>query len=369
MHQRSDGAMPARPQHFGALDLYRFIAAAGVALLHFALFARYDLTSGFGYAIGDFALFVDFFFILSGFVIGLTYSDSVATFSEVFTFLRRRIARIYPLYLLTLLIFLIPAVLGISRGQIHAIPSIIQDALLVKSWPLRSELPYNFPAWSVSVEWAMYLLFPIIMLLVNRFGLVVLVALIIIGFAGIEYALATGAISPPLWFVHISPLRALPTFSVGILIARTFRLIEIPHALLGGATLFAIVIALMVAHANTYIVLSLMAATIFVTANSYLSETPSILDSRFCLELGNASYSLYMLHAIFLTITVDFLWPHISSGQPTILYGIVVGVVLTVFSVFTFSFFEKPARDFISGRKKLFTFSKKTAGDPSEKRV
>jgi peptidoglycan/LPS O-acetylase OafA/YrhL len=360
MHQRPEAAA-SPPQHFGALDLYRFIAAAGVAMLHFSQFAKYDPTGGFGYAVGDFALFVDFFFILSGFVIGLTYSNSVATLAGIFAFLRRRIARVYPLYLLTLLIFLIPAALGISRSPIHGIPSIIQDALLVKSWPIHSELPYNFPAWSVSVEWAMYLLFPIIMFFVNRFGNLALVALIVAGFAGIEYCLVAGVISPPLWFQNVSPIRALPTFSAGILIARTFRLIVVPRALLIGSFLFVTAITLMVVHADTYIVLSLMAAAIFVTANSYLSEAPSILDSRFCLELGNASYSLYMLHALFLTITVDFLWPRVSSGQPSILYGALVGVVLVMFSVLTFSLFEKPARDFISARKKLSKLSKETA--------
>jgi peptidoglycan/LPS O-acetylase OafA/YrhL len=363
-----DGTM-SRPQHFGALDLYRFIAAAGVALLHFSQFAKYDPATGFGYAVGDFALFVDFFFILSGFVISLTYSSSVTTFSEIFTFLRRRIARIYPMYLLTLLIFLVPAALGISRGKVHGVSSIIQDALLVKSWPLHSELPYNFPAWSVSVEWAMYLLFPILMLLVRRFGNLTLVALIITGFVSVEYTLESGLINPPLWFANISPIRALPAFSAGVLIARTFRSIEIPQAALIGALLFAVTITTMILHTQNYAILLLMAATIFVTANSYVSGIPTLLDSRFCRKLGNASYSLYMLHAIFLTITIDYLWPRISSGQPTLIFAAVVGVILTVFSIFTFSHFEKPARDFISGKRRLPKLSKMTANKPSETRI
>jgi peptidoglycan/LPS O-acetylase OafA/YrhL len=363
------GGTMSRPQHFGALDLYRFIAAAGVALLHFSQFAKYDPSTGFGYAVGDFALFVDFFFILSGFVISLSYSSSVTTFSEIFTFLRRRIARIYPMYLLTLLIFLVPAALGISRGKVHSVSSIVRDALLVKSWPLHSEFPYNFPAWSVSVEWAMYLLFPIMMLLVKRFGNLVLVALTVAGFAGSEYALESGLINPPLWFANTSPLRALPAFSAGVLVASTFRSIEIPQATLLGALLFAVTITAMILHAQDYMILSLMAATIFVTANSYGSKTPAFLDSRFCRNLGNASYSLYMLQAIFLTITVDFVWPRISSAQPTLIYAAAVSVTLTVFSIFTFSHFEKPARDFISGRRRAPKLSEMTANKPSETRI
>src|SRR5439155_3018897 len=118
-----------------ALDLYRFIAAFGVAALHFAQMSKYDSESGVGYAVGNFALFVDFFFILSGFVIGLTYAESVNSAEGIFTFLRRRIARIYPLYLLTLLAFTVPAVLGVSRNPDKwTAGSILSDVLLVKNW-------------------------------------------------------------------------------------------------------------------------------------------------------------------------------------------------------------------------------------------
>lgn len=343
-------APTATKMRFGVLDLYRFVAAFGVAALHFAQFAKYDPNIGFGYAVGDFALFVDFFFILSGFVIGVNYSDRVQTMREIFTFLRRRIARVYPLYLLTLLAFVFPAWLGISKAPLRDPGSIFQDALLLSSWELNPTLPYNFPAWSVSVEWAMYVLFPFMMVLVHKLGNVALLLIIVAGFAAIEFVLQAQLIQPPLWFANISPLRAVPTFALGVLVSRYFSSIEIPHALLAGVLLFCTSVLLTIAHANVYFILALTTASIFLTANSYISGKTSMLDGRLFGLLGDASYSLYMLHAFFLTVGINMLWPHISSEGVSVAYGALLLSIATAFSLLTFSLFEKPARDLISGR-------------------
>ena len=77
--------------------------------------------------------------------------------------------------------FVFLAASGFSRGHLRSSFSILQDVMLVKSWDLNPEFPYNFPAWSVSVEWAMYLLFPVIMLAERLAGSLVLVGLMVAG--------------------------------------------------------------------------------------------------------------------------------------------------------------------------------------------
>jgi peptidoglycan/LPS O-acetylase OafA/YrhL len=341
-------------KHFGALDLYRFIAAFGVAALHFAQMSKYDPEYGFGYAVGNFALFVDFFFILSGFVIGLTYSDSVSTAAGIFTFLRRRIARIYPLYLLTLLAFMAPALFGFSRNPDKwTTASILSDVLLVKNWPVPSQLPFNFPAWSISVEWAMYLAFPLIMVLYRRAGMWALAALIVLGLAGLEYTIYAGLTDIPSWFGNISPIRALPTFCAGILISQTYDRVKIKNALWWGLSSFLLAILLMMLHANNYLAVSVVFVATFLTANAYVSAPKTVLDHPVFLTLGDASYSVYMWHAFFFTAFLDFLWPRISTGQPTLWYGAIVALGLVMFSVASYRLFERPARNFISGRKRF----------------
>lgn len=336
-----------KEQHFGALDLYRFIAAFGVATLHWSLLVGYDPAAGFGYVVNDFYIFVDFFFILSGFVIGLGYANSVASFSDIFTFLRRRIARIYPLYLLTLLIFIAPALFGVSQNpEKWTAASILKDMLLVKSWPLHSQLPFNYPAWSISVEWAMYLAFPLIMVHCRRFGPIALIAMAAVGFGVTEYLIRSGEIHE-----NLSPIRALPTFAIGMLISRYYQFARIPHALWIGVGIFCIAVLAMSVHANTYVILALFAGSIFLTANGYSDRPKTIFESPMCLTLGNASYALYMLHALFLSAFVEKAWPKLSSGQPPLWYGALIASILLPASILTFRIFERPARDFINGRR------------------
>lgn len=343
--------MNSLKHHFGALDFYRFLAAFGVAALHFSQFAKYDPSSDIGHLVGNFALFVDFFFILSGFVIALTYSDSVRSTPQIFDYLRRRIARIYPIYFLTLMVFLAPALIGASRNPGKwTTGSILSDIFLVKTWPLHAQLPFNYPAWSINVEWAMYLAFPLIMLLYRRLGIPLLICLILAGFGGIEYLMVNGGIEPPLWFANISPARALPTFAIGILIAETFRSIKIPYALPFGVAAFCCAVAATILYLNVYLILILFSASIFLTANGSAGER-TIFDTKLFSVLGNASYSLYMLHAIALTALVDIAWPKLSGSQPPLWYGAVVLLATTLAAIASFHLIENPTRDLLSGKR------------------
>lgn len=340
------------PQHFSALDFYRFVAAFGVLLLHMSEFSRYDTTFGFGNATADFYLFVDFFFILSGFVIGVTYFDRVSNGAEIYTFLRRRIARIYPLHLLTLLIYLAPAIVGkTTNAAKYDISAIAQQLLLVQSWPLNANLPFNFPAWSVSVEWAMYLLFPILSWIFFRVGALPLVAVAALGFVGIEMAMSV--VHPPLWFADTSVIRALPTFVIGVLISRFYQAFQISGGLWIGVFCFAMAIAATVMHLSPYVVLALFSATVWFTAagNAYSGRT--IFDGAISTELGNASYALYMIHSITLTAAIQFVWPRLSDSSPPIWFGLSACVGTALLAIPIFHWFERPARDFISGRSLL----------------
>lgn len=345
-------AIPAAT-HFGALDLYRFVAAFGVAVLHFTEMARYDAEGGLGYFVQHFALFVDFFFILSGFVIGLTYGDSVDTAGGILTFLRRRMARIYPLYGLTLLLFMVPWMLGLSRNPDKwTAASIISDALLVKNWPISSAYPFNFPAWSISVEWAMYLSFPLIMLLYRWASVWALALLIGGGIAGIDYTIRAHLTEIPNLFGNISPLRALPTFCAGIVISQTYDNVVIRHADLWGLSAFVTAIVLMVTHASNYLVIGVLFAATFFTANAYTKSPHTFLDSWITRVLGDASYSVYMWHALFFTTFIDFLWPRFFIGKPSLWFGILLAALIVPFSIASYRIFERPARNLISGRSR-----------------
>jgi peptidoglycan/LPS O-acetylase OafA/YrhL len=330
---------PGKSGHFAVLDFYRFLAASGVVILHFGV---YDWAR-------QFDLFVDFFFMLSGFVIAHTYGDAVNTVPNILTYLRRRLARIYPLYFLTLMLFAIPALLGMTR--ISVTPSAILSQLaLVNAWPLNAALPFNYPAWSISVEWAMYLLFPLLMLLYRRAGYFGLLTIVLIGF--FANAALMGMLPVPSWFLDFNPIRAVPTFVIGILIAMMFRRFSFRNGVWIGFAGFLVSVALMIAHANVYAVLALFSIVILLTAGGEFADRPALFNNRICRVLGDASYSIYMLHFFILSVFIELLWKgHFGGAEVPIVYGVAVGLFIIALSILTFNHFEKPMRDLISGRR------------------
>lgn len=124
-------------QRVATLDFFRFIAAVGVMLYHFAV---YDSEGSILYlGTRHFELFVDFFFILSGFVIAYTYGEKIFCLSDVLRFLQRRLARVYPLHIATLAAYvcigLSAYVLKLDVKEARADFSFLpQQILLIHSW-------------------------------------------------------------------------------------------------------------------------------------------------------------------------------------------------------------------------------------------
>src|SRR5436853_5399476 len=90
----------ARTPH---LDALRIVAAAAVVVLHYAEYTKDNAAARFVFDhVQHFNLFVDLFFVISGFVIAKQYLTKVDRADDMKRFFWRRIARIYPLHLLTL---------------------------------------------------------------------------------------------------------------------------------------------------------------------------------------------------------------------------------------------------------------------------
>ena len=100
------------------LDALRIVAAAAVVALHYAEYAKDNAAAHFVFAhVQHFNLFVDLFFVISGFVIARQYLARVDSPDDIKRFLWRRFARIYPLHFLTLAFYLaVAAVLAARTG-------------------------------------------------------------------------------------------------------------------------------------------------------------------------------------------------------------------------------------------------------------
>lgn len=162
---------------FSALDGWRGVCALIVAAAHVGgviAWTGHDPAFEGG-------PFVDYFFVLSGFVIGYTYDDRIADLRSAGTFMLRRFGRLWPLHaaILGLYILLELAALLVERhlGNFAAHPaftvdksprSIITNLLLVQSLGLDDMFTWNSPSWSISVEFWTYAVFAALVLGAGR---------------------------------------------------------------------------------------------------------------------------------------------------------------------------------------------------------
>ena len=117
-------------------------------------------------------LAVDLFFILSGFVIWYNYAARIVDggWGETRLFLWRRFARVWPLHAAVLAAFVGIALLLLATGRDtsgYPLAELPLHLALVQNWGLTPDLAWNHPAWSISTEFAAYLLFPGLVLAVR----------------------------------------------------------------------------------------------------------------------------------------------------------------------------------------------------------
>ena len=166
-----------------ALSGLRIVAAVWVVLFHFRPWLE-QVAPGFRSALAPIlncgAQGVDLFFMLSGFVLTWNYLDRMGeSFSMRSTlhFLWLRLARVWPVYLVTLHLALAWIIFTLYVGhvpspvadQLNAV-SYVRQVVLVQLWfqPFFDGSSWDGPAWSISAEWLAYLLFGVLVLVIFR---------------------------------------------------------------------------------------------------------------------------------------------------------------------------------------------------------
>jgi peptidoglycan/LPS O-acetylase OafA/YrhL len=156
-----------RLMRFQALDGWRGVCAVAVALFHLNVYSHiHDLS-----LIRHAYLFVDFFFVLSGFVIASAYLGSLNSDRDVWTFLLRRFGRLWPLHCSLLMVFVLlefmksvamgmgAAAAEVSFSEKTSTFAIFTNIFMIHSLGLHSSLTWNIPSWSISVEFYAYVFF------------------------------------------------------------------------------------------------------------------------------------------------------------------------------------------------------------------
>ena len=309
-----------RPPNLKALTSIRFFAALHVALYHFVnphtLWGSLTPVIGVGY-VG-----VSFFFLLSGFI--LTYSHAQEYESgkgNAARFWVARLARIYPVYLVSLLIsayVLSPQ----FHPAIHGL-AFVADVFMVQSWSIRMVNFFNVPAWSLSSEAFFYLIFPFLLLPLRpstrtRALLAVigfwLLALAVPVFCLFRYPIpAWSELTSPaaagsdfVFRVRRLPLLALPQFLTGISLGwlyLRFRLTAHASAICATVGALALVCALFLSAHLPFILLHngllLPAFALLILGLCEPNWLSKLLSHPWLILLGEASFAFYLIHYLF----------------------------------------------------------------------
>jgi peptidoglycan/LPS O-acetylase OafA/YrhL len=294
------------PAEIPALTSLRFFAAMWVVLLHYA-----DWLPGKAPPIiSRGTLAVDFFFMLSGFILVHAHRRQIATRTlAARLFYVKRLARIYPLHFATLIFY---AVMVGALALMHkALPnparySLVQfvlNLLLLHAVQIKDAGSWNYPSWSVGSEWIAYLAFPLFATLIFERLHKVRPAVIVV-FATLIF-LAVYAASPlvtgvPFLEIHsnFGYLRVLPEFLLGMALYRLFenqRAQWFSHA--AAIPLLTAAILLTTYWGQSLLTIGLLAALICAAAEASRARfAPTLLSSRPLKYLGTNSYALYMVH-------------------------------------------------------------------------
>lgn len=338
-----------------SLDSLRFLAALGVAVHHFDINLRLGLDRYL--AIGRFGLFVDFFFCLSGFVIALTYADRIRTWSDYGEFMRRRLARIYPLHLLTLLAFLS---LGIAAGRLGvpinhpeffdpaALPA---NLLLVQAWGFVGHGSFNHASWSISAELFLYLFFPLFAW-ASRARFATILAAIVLYVAALIWLRSADGMKAWTEATHdFGHLRAVPTFFFGVAVARVLPMLKQSFRP-GWSSVWGLLLttfAAMQFGLPDEAVVIVMAALMVTCACADFAHAEGLLKTRTFAMLGDASYAIYMIHGLVL-LTIAFPLQALFGRGWWLSFAIgVAATFLTVAaSIVLYRLVETPARRLLS---------------------
>ncbi len=153
------------PRRYESLDGLRGIAAIAVVLFHVNWSNHITET----HLVREAYLFVDLFFILSGFVLSRAYSNRIHTFRHAAEFLTLRLFRVYPLHIAVLFVFVLyevaklPAIhFGLVTHPFSGSTSgwaLVSNLFLVQSLTFFGPPTWNVPSWSISCEAVAYVVF------------------------------------------------------------------------------------------------------------------------------------------------------------------------------------------------------------------
>ncbi|RZL13442.1 MAG: acyltransferase [Hymenobacter sp.] len=365
-------SLSAKP-HYPLLDGLRGVAALIVVTFHLSEplgTGHLDILVNHGY------LAVDFFFLLSGFVIGYAYDDRWPTMT-IGTFLKRRFERLQPM-----------VVLGMTLGAlgfyftdstiwplIHTVPPwklllVLLIGYTILPVPLALDIrgwqemhPLNSVGWSLFFEYLANILYAIGLRKLSNKALGVLVLLAALALAHLAITSPAGDVSGG-WTlnaeqVRVGLTRTMYPFFAGLLLSRVAKPTRIKHAFVGGSLLLALILYMPRLGGAGHVWLNglyeavciiLIFPLLVYLGASGVVQAPA--EGRVCKFLGDISYPLYLVHYPLVYFYVAWISNHkgvtLSQAWP---YAVVVLLGSVLLAYASLKWVDEPVRHWL--RQKL----------------
>lgn len=372
--------------HLHSLDILRFISCAMVLITHICVWAipLQNITPHYHSILYLPGIAMPFFFILSGFLIHYMHHNmSLNSWSNIKSYYISRFTRIYPLYILLFLVYLLT--LGTTFNVKNYSFYLLTFCIGIQSWfyKIIDENMFSIScfssAWSISTELFFYIFYPIISKFIFKFSfikaIVILLFYILISYV-ILYLLHSFIDSNPNlnvpnqansfshWLFYISPYIRSLEFITGCLLAQVYLKFPVNTNLVIKKCIIVLFISAIISIyflfnfyqkgekfcrllALTYgytvplsIIIFFFAKCIEIKSNTKIAKN--------ILLLGSITYSLYLLQEIifrkiFFNISNNIF---LSNLNTTILFvSYILGIVLI--SITVFKYYERPMRSYV----------------------
>ena len=306
--------------HFRVLDSWRGIAALLVAIFHLNVLSAVYSLDFFRNAF----LFVDFFFVLSGFVITHSYGDRLGTLEGVGTFAVRRFNRLWPLHAIVLLAFVlveVAKVLMATRGAsfstspftgANSPSAVLLNLVFGQSIGLVNQLTWNPPSWSIAAEFWTYLIFAATLHVaatrLRRFAFAAEALLAILWIASVAILTSYSQHAQDATY-DLGLFRCLYGFLIGHFVYRLWQVCPrdvFDTAFIEIAVLIIAIFYVSMAGRTGYSFLAPLVFAVVVLVFAFEAGPVSrLMSNRGNQWLGRISYSIYMWQAFIIFNLVD----------------------------------------------------------------
>lgn len=344
-------------RHFDILDGLRGVAALAVVIFHFMEWVNFDYSKNF---IGHGFLAVDFFFCLSGFVIGYAYDDRIGKIG-IAAFFKSRLIRLHPLVILGAVLGLLGFMLDPFDGHsiVYSTGKVILvflSSIFLIPFPVMEDrgfnlFSFNAPAWSLFWEYVANIFYAFILYRIGRRPLILLTILAAAALCFVGYRagnLMGGWGKDNFWD---GGARIAYSFLAGLLVYRSNWIIKNRIGFIGLGVLLSLTFVMPYFKWNwlveSLVVLFYFPLLISLGAGATLSQGLR----KICIFSGKISYPLYMIHYGAIWIFAHYLNSN-KPGNTELVLVITVGTILLVILAYIVMVaFDVPVRRYLAKKR------------------